>query len=397
MLCACTAAAEEWSERERRILASLSLASAGELPPSPSNRVADDPRAAAFGEKLFFDPRLSGNGEISCASCHLPERYFTDGLPRSRGMATTLRNAPTVVGSAWQSWFYWDGRRDSLWSQALIPLEAPEEMGGSRIAVLRLIRSDPDYRRRFEEIFGAPPADVAGIEAPAGPFADPAGRQRWHALPRHRKQAIEQSFADVGKAIAAYERRLTPPPSRFDRWVERLLAEGAEAAAPLLSEQARAGARLFIDEARTQCLQCHNGPMLTNGSFHNIGSGNFEGERLDFGRVFGLRAVQLDPFNCLGEYSDAGPDDCRELRFLNTSAHVPLQGAFKVPSLRNVAATAPYFHDGSLATLAEVVEHYRKPPPGSGEAHELRPLAITDADGARLIAFLEALSPSPQK
>ena len=385
-------AEEAWTPREKRILATLRLGAAGPPPPSPSNRVADDPAAAALGEALFFDRRLSGNGELSCASCHLPERYFTDGKVRSVGMQTTLRNAPTVVGSAWSSWFYWDGRRDSLWSQALIPFEALDEMGASRVAVLRVVGADPSYRERYTELFGRAPADVGGIEGHAGPFADKEGKQRWFKLPTPRREAINRSFADLGKAVAAYERTLLPLPSAFDRWVDRLLADGEAAARPLLSAEARLGAKLFIDAERTQCLQCHNGPMLTNGSFHNIGTGNFTGERLDFGRVFGMRAVMLDEFNCLGGYSDAGPDDCQELRFLNTSAHVPLDGAFKVPSLRNVPATAPYFHDGSLATLAEVVEHYRKPPPGAGERHELLPLELSDAEAAALVAFLEALA-----
>lgn len=133
--------------------------------------------------------------------------------------------------------------------------------------------------------------------------------------------------------------------------------------------------------------------MLTNGSFHNIGTGNFAGERLDFGRVFGVRAVLLDEFNCLGPHSDAPPDSCLELRFLNTSAPVPLDGAFKVPPLRNVAATAPYMHDGSMPTLEAVMAHYNEPPRDAGAPHELRPLGLSAIEVARLIAFLRSLSP----
>ena len=180
--------------------------------------------------------------------------------------------------------------------------------------------------------------------------------------------------------------------SGFDRYVDRLAERGEAAAVELLTPPEIAGAKLFIDEQRTQCLQCHNGPMMANGGFHNIGTGNFTGERLDFGRVFGLRAVLMDEFNCLGPYSDAKPDECLELRFLNTSPHVPLEGAFKVPSLRNVVATAPYMHDGSLATLEAVMTHYGKAPQRIGRAHELRPLELSKTESEQLIAFLKSLN-----
>jgi cytochrome c peroxidase len=107
-------------------------------------------------------------------------------------------------------------------------------------------------------------------------------------------------------------------------------------AAQLLDAREVAGLRLFIDPARTQCLQCHNGPQLTNGGFHNLGTGTFTGAALDFGRALGIQGVLLDAFNCVGRYSDARSDDCRELRFLSTDAHVPLEGAFKTPTLRDV-------------------------------------------------------------
>lgn len=381
-------AAPGWSERDVRILRSLSLAAMDGPPPDPSNRVADDPAAAALGRRLFFDPRLSRDGSLSCASCHQPERYFTDGRPRSRGLATTLRNAPTVVGSAYQSWFYWDGRRDSLWSQALIPIEAPDEMGGSRLAAVRLVTTEPGYRQAYRDVFGSPPA-LPEVSGHAGPFGAGEVRSAWEGLPEPTRRRINEAFANLGKAVAAYERTLAPPSTPFDRYVARLLTGDEEPG--LLGEPALGGARLFLDEARTRCLRCHNGPMLTNGSFHNIGTGNLEGGHLDFGRAFGVRAVLLDEFNCLGPCSDAAPADCLELRFLNRDPHVPLEGAFKVPSLRGLTATAPYMHDGSRPTLAAVLEHYRNPP-ASGGPHELTPVAITDDEAAALVAFLRTLS-----
>jgi len=144
---------------------------------------------------------------------------------------------------------------------------------------------------------------------------------------------------------------------------------------------------------KTQCLQCHNGPAFSNGDFHNIGTGNFSGEHLDFGRVFGLQAVLIDEFNCLGPYSDAKPDECTELRFLKQDAHVPLEGSFKTPSLRNVAATGPYFHDGSRQSLEEILAHYSVPPDMKvSGGHELRRLDLSGEEIAELASFLRTLS-----
>lgn len=392
--CPITVGADEWTPRELRILASLRLSAAGPPPESPSNRVADSKTARRLGAKLFFDARLSGSGELSCASCHEPGRYFTDGLPRSRGVAETGRNAPTVVGSAYLSWFYWDGRRDSLWAQALIPIEAPDEMGGSRLHAVRLVGTDTEYRQAYEDLFGGFPAELLSADLPehAGPFATGQGSEAWWRIPRSMQKKINRTYSNIGKAIAAYERTLLPQPARFDRYVESLLVE-EETPDAELSEDEIAGLRLFIDGERTPCLQCHNGPLLTNGGFHNIGTGNFEGEQLDLGRILGLRAVLMDEFNCLGPYSDAEPHDCPELVFLNRDSHIPLQGAFKVPGLRNLRQTAPYFHDGRFNELSEVLNHYRTAPTQlPAGTHELQPFELTDAESSQIGAFLLSLS-----
>ncbi|MEM7678023.1 MAG: hypothetical protein AAF449_18680, partial [Myxococcota bacterium] len=138
------------------------------------------------------------------------------------------------------------------------------------------------------------------------------------------------------------------------------------------------------------CLRCHNGPRLTNGGFHNIGTGTLQGEGLDFGRIFGIRSLLMDEFNCRGPYSDASPDACRGLRFLNQRDDVHLEGAFKVPSLRLVSRTAPYFHDGRFETLEAVVRFYNSPKMVA-DGVELEPLGLTDTEVAALVAFLEVL------
>ena len=386
-----------WSAGERKLLRSLHLDPQSRPPPSPSNRVADDPNAARLGEMLFFDERLSADGTMSCASCHEPDRYFTDGKPRGVGVRRTGRNTPTVVGAAWLPWLYWDGRRDSLWSQALVPFEAADEMGSSRLAVVRIVGSDKKYSALYESVFGEFPDDLLSKEMPsqAGPLGDARTRAAWQGIDSASARRINAVYANIGKAVAAWERTLPLPISRFDRHVAAVLA-GDRKARRLMSRDEKAGLELFLDTERTHCLRCHNGPWFTNGGFHNIGTGNFAGPELDFGRVFGVRSVVMDEFNCLGTYSDARPEACSELRFLNRNSHVPLEGAFKVPGLRNLGMTAPYMHDGRFADLESVIRFYRFPPENmQGGEHELIPLEISDAEARQLIAFLETLASLP--
>jgi len=182
----------EWTERELRVLQSFSLDKLDPRPDDPSNAYARDERAASFGKSLFFDKRFSSTGELSCASCHQPEKHFTDGVPRAIGVNATGRNTMTVVGSAYQRWFYWDGRRDSLWSQALIPFEAPDEMGSSRTEVIKLVMQDEQLRANYRELFGdfPPKVDPEQLPAHAGPFADKAGKDSWNRLERDERRQL---------------------------------------------------------------------------------------------------------------------------------------------------------------------------------------------------------------
>ncbi|MDW3094991.1 MAG: cytochrome c peroxidase [Gammaproteobacteria bacterium] len=387
----CFAGDRQWTKYELSILQSLSLSALPSLPDSASNRFADLPQAKSFGEKLFFDERLSGNGDTSCATCHQPDKYFTDGLPHINSKNTAGRNTPTIVGSGWLRWFYWDGRRDSLWAQALIPFEAKDEMGSSRLAVVRIVTQDENYRDMYESIFGEFPKNFLSSDLPkhAGPFGDMKTQDNWYRLPILTQKKINRVYSNLGKVIEAYERTLAPKPSRFDNYVDQLFDKNNQVIEPTKDEIE--GIKLFIDPEKTQCMQCHNGALLTNGGFHNVGSGRFEGGKLDFGRVFGLQAVLMDEFNCLGAYSDAKPDSCTALRFLNRTNHIPLHGAYKTPSLRNVELTGPYFHDGRFNTLKEVVEFYNHPPTDNG-AHELKPLNLQSEQLDHLVAFLNMLS-----
>jgi cytochrome c peroxidase len=379
-----------WSDSELALMRSLWIGSLPDLAPSASNKVADEPRAARLGHALFFDSNLSADASVSCATCHMAARHFTDGLVRSVGIGTAGRNAPSVVGAAHAPWQFWDGRRDSLWSQALAPLEAGVEMGSTRLEVVRYVTGNPRYRDAYTELFGAAPDLGPGSALPerAGPFAGGEAKAAWQRLPSEVRQRVNRGFANVGKAIEAYERRLRPGPSRFDRYAESVFEAGA-AQATLLDANESAGLRLFLDMERTQCLRCHNGPLLTNQSFHNVGTAR--GGEMDFGRFLGIQSVLLDPFNCLGPFSDAETGSCGELEFVDGRNVEHLTGAFKTPSLREVARTGPYMHDGSFATLSSVIEHYRRPPPVEGTGHELTPLDLTDEEAAQLVTFLGAL------
>ena len=386
-----TASASEWSESERRTLRSLSLASL--RPPShdPSNRYADDPRAAALGQRLFFDARLSGNGRISCATCHQPDRAFTDGLARSRGIDETRRGAPTVIGAAYSPWLYWDGRRDSLWAQALAAIEGREEMGGSRIRMVREVVEDAGYRSAYEAVFGRPLPDLsdeARFPRDARPGAGEDPRRAWDAMSGDDRARVDRAFTDLGKAIAAYERKLVPAPSRFDAWVRALLDAGPPPDPPLTDEEL-AGLRIFL-RPTAQCLRCHNGPLLTNHGFHNTGLPVEAGTRPDHGRLPAVAEVLSHEFNCRSPYSDAAERQCVELRFIRDDG-VELLGAFKVPTLRNVARTAPYMHAGQFESLDRVLTHYSRP--GFGIGHqELAPANFDERERRQLEAFLGTLT-----
>ena len=382
---------ETWTSEEIATIQSLSLNNLQSKPHAYSNKYADNPKAIEFGRQLFFDSQLSANGDMSCASCHQPDKFFTDGLSRSVGESGEGRNAPTIVGSAWLRWFYWDGRRDSLWSQALIPFEAPDEMGSSRLAVVKFVISQKMYRQQYEILFGPVPNILLRKNLPdqAGPLGSDTHKNNWYRLPKTLRKTINQVFANIGKSVASYERTLAYDMTKFDLFASQLDKGGKNP--EVLDEEEVNGLKLFIDQEKTQCLQCHNGPLLTNNGFHNVGTGKFKGQRLDFGRLFGLQAVIADEFNCLGPYSDAEPERCSTLRFLNKTSHLPLAGAFKTPSLRNLHLTGPYFHDGRFFTLEEVVKFYNEPPTDNGE-HELKPMDLSDQETQQLVTFLKTLS-----
>ncbi|MFK7730691.1 MAG: cytochrome-c peroxidase [Pseudomonadales bacterium] len=354
-----------------RDIAFLQTFSLDKLPPLPSaadNQYADNEQAALLGKQLFFDARLSANGAISCASCHQPARYFTDGLASGEGMALTHRNTMSLLASARGPWKYWDGRKDSLWAQASEPLEHPDEHGFSREKLDALIREH--YVDSYAEVFGSI---------------------------SNEQHTATRVMVNVAKALMAYQRRLTLQPSKFDQMVSALAKGEQPSLTARLSVNELNGMRMFMGKAA--CASCHNGPLFTNFEFHNIGAPEADVSKVDLGRYAGIEKLRDDEFNCLSQWSDAPPASCQELRFLKTQGP-ELVGAFKTPSLRNVAETAPYMHAGQIKTLEDVVEHYSAPKPPfydraqhpSRPHFDILPLGLSAQEKSELVAFLKTLS-----
>lgn len=385
------AGTHQWSEEELRLLSSFMLRDT-QAANDASNRVSGNNAAINLGHKLFFDTRLSGNGKVSCASCHQPDRHFSDGLATGQGIATVHRNTPTVVGAAGQAWYFHDGRADSLWAQALGPLENEREHGGNRGQYAQILFNDTSLRADYEKVFGPVPdiSDTKRFPLSAGPVADPAANNAWRIMRESDRKVVTDIFVNLGKAIAAYEAQLMPSASRFDRYVQAALGKSDSGMRELLSTDEVQGLRLFIGKGR--CLTCHSGPMFRDGAFHGVAIPPPEGKAYDWGRYNGAREVLKSPFNCRSEYNDVGSRDCPELDYIITDKHETL-GAMKTPGLRDVTRTAPYMHAGQYQTLAEVLKHYADPPTLEFRQSDLfMNIDLDENERAHLEAFLGSLA-----
>jgi cytochrome c peroxidase len=337
-------------------------APAGALGLPPLAAPADNPLTpvtVALGRKLFFDRRLSPNRTMSCAMCHVPEQGFT-----SQEMATSVgiggrsvrRNAPTVLNVAWQKRLFHDGREITLEDQIWGPLLAANEMGNPSMGyVLERVRSLEDYAGLFEAAF-----DGNGVSA-----------------------------ARIGAAIASYERTLSAGDSRFDRW-----RYGGERSALTALEQR--GFELFTGKAR--CVSCHSvgerDALFTDHGFHNTGIGwarTFQApERTRVELAPGVHA-EIDR-HTVESFSES---PAKDLGRYEITLDPKDRWAYKTPSLRNVALTAPYMHDGSLATLEAVIKFYDRGGIDNPEKSALlSPLGLTGDERAALAAFLRALTGS---
>jgi cytochrome c peroxidase len=292
------------------------------LVPLPDSALAPEdnpttPEKAALGRQLFFDPLLSGDNQMSCATCHLPEKAFGDGLARAQGHEgqTLTRNTQTVLNVGFFERLFWDGRSDSLEAQALLPIQSPDEMHQDLAELERELNALPGYVEQFRQIFGT-----------------------------------SVTSEGIARSLAAFQRTLVTKPSPLDRYLA-----GDETA---LSAEAKQGMELFVGGAG--CVRCHQGPLLSDGRFYWLGvSSQDEGQAA-----------------WTGEPAD--------------------RGRFRTPSLRNVAQTGPYMHDGSKQTLSEVVEYYYRGVPltsSDGQPLDVQPLlGQSFSEIPYLVAFLEALT-----
>jgi cytochrome c peroxidase len=333
--------------------------------PDPGNRVSGNPAALRLGHDLFFEPRLSANRRIACASCHKPAQGFQDGRAAARGLVDGVRNTPGLLNVRHQRWFGWDGGHDNLWSASLRPILDTREMGGSAASAARVLRSKAALDCHYRIAFGKP-ADASDPEL----------------------------LVNIAKAIAAWQETLVSPASPFDLFRDALERKDANAAAAYPAA-AKRGLRLFL--GRGQCTTCHAGPLFTNGEFGDIGVPFFiKPEGVDPGRQSGIKRLLANPYNLLGAHNDdATQGNATGTKYLRPE-HRNF-GEFKVPSLRNLKLTAPYMHSGSLATLRDVVRHYSELDEDRLHADGeriLKPLRLSEAESSDLVTFLESLSPS---
>jgi len=389
------ASSTQWSEIEKRLLQSLSLHTGKLEKITRGNDVALDSKAASLGHHLFFDKRLSKNSASACVTCHVPNQYFTDGLKTGQGISQLRRNTQSIIGSVYQNWLYWDGRRDSLWSQALVPIEAQAEMGSDRLSTARLISES--YASEYEAIFGKiPTINFEQLPAHASPDANSTALKAWKTIDPSTRKAINTIFANTGKAIAAYESLLSPKAGRFDEFVNVLLQSDnpdTETLNAYLSQSEQRGLRLFISN-RTQCLNCHSSAMFSNFGFHNIGTAQAEDNSIDAGRMIGIQSVQSNEFNCNSSFSSGNDGSCNLLHSTNNlDATLSIHGAFRVPGLRGLKQSAPYMHDGRFAKLEDVIRFYVEPQPQLlGKRHDLPVIdKLNDTEVNDLAAFLLSL------
>jgi cytochrome c peroxidase len=366
----------------------------GAPPPDPTNVHADDPAAARLGQILFYDPRFSKDGKVSCSTCHVPTQGFTDGKGLSDRFSLD-RNVPTLWNVGYNRWYFWDGRSDSLWSQALKPLENPREQGGSRLQFAHLVVQDSRLKALYEKVFGAIGSleDATRFPAEGGPLCRPEGgplHRAWTSMKDGDREAVDRIFANLGKAIAAYERLLQSRRSRFDVFVEGL-RQGDASKISSLSAGARKGLKLFV--GRGNCRLCHSGPAFTDGEFHNLGIAPARGAPAA-GRYAAIADVRGDAFNSKGRFSDNAAEGARKLDDL--LLHQDLWGQVKTPSLRNVAKTAPYMSQGQFKTLDDVVDFYSTLQgmlrAGHHERAILSPLTLSAEEHESLVEFLGSLT-----
>jgi cytochrome c peroxidase len=308
-----------------------------------------------LGDRLFNDKRISANGKVACATCHEPARAFTDGKALAEGVARGNRNSPTVVNALFSATQFWDGRAPSLEEQAKLPVTNPVEMG---------LKDAADAENHIKAIAQYPPLFQQA-------FGDPA-----------------ITFDRFAMAIAAFERRQISKPAPFDRYLQ-----GNPRA---ISAAAQRGWTIFNGQG--DCISCHGmsatGAFFTDGKFHNIGVAAHKQNFVELAKK-GMRVIETGNLKQIDELAVESPEFTELGRFMVTKNPGDI-GAFKTPTLRNIMVTGPYMHDGSMATLWDVMDHYNRGgtanPYLDGGIHRL---GLTESQIDDVVAFLATLT-SPE-
>jgi cytochrome c peroxidase len=397
-------------------------------PPDPTNRFADSPAAAMFGQKLFYDPSFSGPlldtdndgrpqtlgmvgqaSRVACAGCHIATSAFSDTRSFQRqvslGAGWGRRRAPSLLDVGQAKLVMWDGRRDTLYDQIFGPLETVVEMNSSRLYVAEQMYQK--YRADYEAFFGPMPplgdasqfpqlsAALTGCQPKNPSDPQPACDGTRHGMPGDHAEfdgltpgnqtAVTAVVVNAGKAIGAFERLLACGPSPFDAWMH-----GSGSA---ISRAAQRGAAVFVGKGR--CVTCHSGPFMSDQRFHNVGLVPAVVQQAfvdsnDHGAAAGVAAALADPLNSLGAFSDG-----RDGR-LPASVTPAMQGAFRTPILRCVSRRPTFMHTGQIGTLAGVVAFFNTggAPSGYPGSSEIQPLGLDTLEQSELVAFLEALDGS---
>jgi cytochrome c peroxidase len=402
---------DRFTDEEWEIIEQFALT--GGPPPNSTNNFADDPAAAALGQQLFFERAYSKelkfagsglgevgeSGKVSCASCHDPLNYYTD--TRSRPAATSLgvqwtnRNTPSLVNSTYYVWGSWGGKDDIPWHQGANGSESSQNFGGNRLEFVHIVYRK--YRDAYDAIFPVPLDPALDPEHPDAARFPPSGKPKapdkpdgaWEMMAKEDRTIVNQILANTGKAYEAYERLLVSQNAPIDRYI----AGEYDALTP----GAKRGLALFIGKAA--CVDCHRGPTFTDHDFHNIGIPQTYGtaNRIDFGRFDDLTRTLSSSFNGAGPFSDDPEAGAAKLDGLEPTEE--MKGLFRTQSLRHIEKTAPYMHNGSLASLTDVVRFYNW---GGGQSDypgvkhpALVPLGLTSDEEQDLVEFLKALTGEP--
>ncbi len=389
------------------------------LPPDTTNKYADNLMAAKFGQRLFFEKGYAGaltvgndgtngslgmvgdKGKVACASCHDGTAYYVDtrSMPNnvSLGVKYTNRNAPSLVNVGFYKWYSWGGKEDSLWYQGANGPESAVNFGSTRLDEVHVVYNK--YKSDYEALFGPMPSALDPNAPDASRFppsgkpkasaADPDGP--WEMMMPADQQAVNLIMANVGKSLEAYERQIVSRNAPIDKYIA-----GDYAA---LTPGAKRGLKLFIGKAA--CVGCHTGPILSDNDFHNTGVAQNVGPHVpmsDNGRYDEIPKTLANTWNSAGMFSDDASFGMMKLAGLAQTDN--LKGAFRTKALRHVGKTAPYCHNGSFATVTDVVKNYNMGGGASGFAGtkdpKIVPLNLSDGEIADLVEFLEtALTGDP--